>query len=754
MLALRLGIRLLRGGGQAGRSRLVLMVLGIGFGVLAVLLALAAPRALQAGAERVMDRFVVVAGDTDRATFRFAFLRDDLGDRYWTRVLVADVSDSAEPPPGIAALPAPGTAYLSPAAAAANRAAGVTLAGEQVVGVVGPAGLREPGELIEYVGVEVDQLPGGGQHGAGFGRPLPTSRTLPVTPATALLIMTLLVLLPAAVYLSACAQLSSASRGRRIAGLRLLGLEPHQAARAAGVESAVLGAAGSLVGLALYASASQILASRYAPGVEVYSTDIRLTPTIAVAVIAATTVVAYGLGRWASHRVLMRPLQARHDTTDNRASWWPLAPLVVGSGLLLPLGFLPLINPRWRMTGPDGATLLLVGGGLALIGLMLSLRVITVGLARGLAASPRSLPMRLAARRLMFEPASATRVLTGLVLLVVLASVGAAVSRDVLLVTTARTPGQAVELLASDLPDQQSRAEVFDVPSEHRFAIIPALGGVDIAPPGNYGEVLVGTCADARAFFEAPLAGCRDGSSFRLVDPAPANPDPVPALVPGTQLRTTEADLTVDIPQTAIEVPGAQRTTATTAVLVTDVASIAIEWPTSTRFALQVPTTLAALTKVRAGVHEVAPGARMALRFGNTDGREAVTFQRGLAVIGLGLGFGLAALAFIISTIDRAMERRRNVALLLVIGLPRTLLRRAQDLQALIPLAVVLTAALVVGQLISQAYLAGSGNQEGYYFEGLLLGIAMVAVATGLAVLGSRLTPGAQRLDPEYLRRE
>jgi hypothetical protein len=120
-----------------------------------------------------------------------------------------------------------------------------------------------------------------------------------------------------------------------------------------------------------------------------------------------------------------------------------------------------------------------------------------------------------------------------------------------------------------------------------------------------------------------------------------------------------------------------------------------------------------------------------------------------LAVIVLGIGL----LAVLITTIDRAIERRRQVTSQVALGVPIRVLRGSQLLQTLLPLWLGLIAAIGLGYLTVAAYLRLGGAPV----AAPTATIASMAVAAlvGAAMVAAASLPGiGGRLTPDLLRRE
>ncbi|WP_344750563.1 hypothetical protein, partial [Micromonospora olivasterospora] len=104
------------------------------------------------------------------------------------------------------------------------------------------------------------------------------------------------------------------------------------------------------------------------------------------------------------------------------------------------------------------------------------------------------------------------------------------------------------------------------------------------------------------------------------------------------------------------------------------------------------------------------------------------------------LGIG----AFLISSVVRVVDRRRDVVALVVVGARRRTLRLVQLAQTLGPLSIALTVSMVVGHLGGNALLRLQGKQVGWY-DGTLqaawpmvLVAVLAACAVGVIVVGLR----------------
>ena len=366
-----LGARLALGAGRAGLVRAALVAGGVAVGMVVLLTAAAVPQLASGQLARHAARLPVYA---DGAGAVQAGLRVDVRSepaRRGRSVTVIDVAGAGTPsplPPGVGALPRPGELVVSPALAEAlprdeglrARFPGV------VVAEVGDEGLLRPDELLLYRGVGQQELAGAGPV-TRFG--VPPADLLPYSDAQrerSLLAQAVLVFLgvPVLVLLMTVYRLSSTTRDRRLAALRLLGVSARSTRVVAGVESAVLALAGTLLGGVAFLLLRPLGEHVPVAGRRWFTGDLLPPPPLALALVLAVPLLAV-LVSLAPARLLRAPLALRRSAPARRPSPWRLAPALLGAAVLLqaasapsdgdhPEGLLP-----WVLAG-----IVLLGGGL------------------------------------------------------------------------------------------------------------------------------------------------------------------------------------------------------------------------------------------------------------------------------------------------------------------------------------------------------------------------------------------------------
>jgi hypothetical protein len=119
-------------------------------------------------------------------------------------------------------------------------------------------------------------------------------------------------------------------------------------------------------------------------------------------------------------------------------------------------------------------------------------------------------------------------------------------------------------------------------------------------------------------------------------------------------------------------------------------------------------------------------------------------------VAGVVLGVGL--LALMVSAIDRASQRRKEVVALQLVGLGRGVIRRAQGLETAVPVVIGSVLAVGLGALSGATYLSLDDASTIPWEQTIVLGC--VAVVGGLVVAAVSMVACAPRLRPEEIRAE
>jgi hypothetical protein len=768
---LRLGVRL----AFTDRPRLVIAASAVSLAVAFLLGSLGALPARQARLDRVAARTAVSVPETsgvERATWMTGYTT------YWRgrpveirRVATVGMGVA---PPGLARLPAPGELAVSPDLARVLRGPHRhelthRLPGHQSM-TIAAGGLSGPRELFAYVGVQASEL---SQTPAtlvtDFG--VADRAKVPLAVRTAAWLGAAGLLIPILVLVAAATRLSTASRDRRLAALRLVGATRPQARQLAGGEAAVLGALGVLGGL-LGLLALRSSALRPFPQPEgVFPADLWPTTPWVVAVFLGVPTLCVASGIFVVHHVLASPLHARREARIRRSGWLLFLPLTGGLAALV--AFRATQDIRAGDT-PLGLTLLVGGAALTAAGLATAAPVASRVAGAALERLGSGLASTLAARRIAADPTASARVVTGAVLVVFVAGWGLAY----LPVKTSAQGGYAVGRLAAHTPPGTILAwasgavdltRVRAVPGVHAVALLERVAIGVPAVAGRSFDVDVGSCDELDRVL-LPDLGC-DGSSAYLLpafrpgssgggDAAPNLPSLSRAFLRG---RDGHSLGPVALPSTlrplARSAASGIRVLASSGILV-ERATL----PTRKAYPAMALTVLVA-TDGSASTVEAArdvlssSGLVHAETLDETLERIGAGYlgYRSVVQAGLVIALVVAAASLAVTVADFIRERRRGIAALVAIGTPLRVIRRMLLLQMGAPLLVNVLLALLAAILASVLSLR-VGTDLGWRFSelpwaGWLLTVGAAVVAVLLATAATLpMVSAAGR--PESLRTE
>lgn len=549
--------------------------------------------------------------------------------------------------------------------------------------------------------------------------------------------------LQVAALAAAAGRLSAVVRARRLANLRLLGLTAARTRLVSAVEVGLFAGVGAIGGIGVFAACRPVLARVNIAGQRWPEQELQPGAQASVAVAAGCALLTIGLA-------------VLPDRLDQTASWarvrrastgppslWRLVPLAVGAGLCL------IVLRSENDEGPIaalGAGVVSLGIGLVLV-VPVFVRLVAVLLQR----FARGPVLLVAARRLQAQPAGMNRVVAGLL-------VGLFVVTGARSVVTAFESASQYRGAAIGLHDRQSvslGADADDVSAT--VTSIRAIQGVRSVTP--LPELTIVGCDPTRGCPVAVVATCEE---FATVYPSAEGcvPDEV------QWIRQYE-QVPPEIEPNARWSTRAQGGASMRAEPVRSVIDIDELEPLSRGHGVRIPPDAI-------GVGEVVAEARYTIAVVGDPGRDLperlrtagfegafapwdpidydfVATLRALAnaVAVLVLALGLAA--FAISAIDRAADRRRDVAGLLLIGAPRALLRRTQWIESAVPIVGGGVLAVLLGLLAGTSYLSVADGLEAPI--GAAVWLAIAAAIGGLLVAGLTVIAASPSADTQIVRR-
>lgn len=555
----------------------------------------------------------------------------------------------------------------------------------------------------------------------------------------------LAVSLPILALVATAGRLSAGLREHRLANLRLLGLSPAQTRAVAVSEAAVSALGGVLVGAVLFQPVRWALAALHPAGQ--HWPYLSLTPTppwyavICLAVLLAVIAIAVLPQRTRMPSALSRARRA----DARRPSWLRVLPLLVGAVICVQ----ELVRSGHRTT--DVVWVLFVGVPLLGIGLLLVVPVLVRLLADAMLRSNRTGPVALvAARRIQAQPAGVSRVVSGLLigLFVVTGARGVvgAFENGTQDAVRQLTQQQRVEVAATLHSETAVTARAQRVRGVRQVVAFPTL----TTPCGGLGceSAIVATCAQLHLIAPA-LHGCVDNTPMWLGHSGETK---------STTLRW----------RTNTDGKPAQMVVATTPVPTRQVTGNPwTELPPLDASVLLPPSMVDATklpTDIQVGVLVLgAPGRTLADHLAGAGLTVESTADFGFydyvaelraivwAVAAVLLSVGL--LAFAVAAIDRAVNRRREVVSLQLVGVPASLLRRAQWVEAALPIGLGTLLAVGAGLLASAAYLTygTAANRIPWHAAGVL---TLISLAGATAIAGLTVIAASPRIRPELIRAE
>ncbi|MDX3106474.1 FtsX-like permease family protein [Nonomuraea angiospora] len=406
--------RLLKGGGRKGMLGTWLTLGAVAVSTALLLFAVAANFAFESRSERGAWRNPVPAKENAVAVEAARF--DFVGDQAITVIDLAALKAGAPAPPGMPRFPAPGEVWLSPALAELAR----TLPADQLArrypgpkGVLGDEALVHPGELVAVIGHRPDApaMTAARSDDWIIGKGPSRVADLAGTPSedseayrALTLVASVLMVVPLLVFGGAAARLTVARRDQRLAALRLVGATPGQVIRMTVAEAVIVALAGALLGAAGYAVAAPLLARIPIGGGAWFVSDLFPSPLVLAAMLVAVPLLV-GLSAVAGlRRVVVSPLGVAKRETP------PGMKFVRVVALLAVLAAFPML------TRGTSVAVVAVALGLAFLCINLAGPWVVGIIGRVTAKSARAPARLLAGRRLVDDPRSAWRTVSGVAL--------------------------------------------------------------------------------------------------------------------------------------------------------------------------------------------------------------------------------------------------------------------------------------------------------------------------------------------------
>ncbi|MFI6687743.1 ABC transporter permease [Streptomyces sp. NPDC050485] len=772
---LALGTRFALTGGREGWVRTLLTALGVGLGVALLLGAASVPQLTGERAARSHARQPFSEG-SDKNTGRLKasllyavadteFRDDTIGGR-----LLRSASASPVLPPGLTAIPAPGTMAVSPALRDLLASPEGELLRQRlpfkITQTIGDAGLVNPSELFFYAGSSALSADSGADSAAGFGNIGDVQQLNPMLVVLVILICVVL-LMPVAIFIATAVRFGSEQRDRRLAALRLVGADARTTRWIAGGEALAGAVLGLATGTLLFLGAAQVIGPIGLWSVGFFPGDFTPVPWLAALVAVAVPALAVGVTLAAMRSVSVEPLGVvRGGRPRRRRLWWRLLLPAAGALLLVVSQRLDIeLNALAPVAIAAGATLVLLG----LITLLPWLVEAVVARLRG-----GSLPWQLAVRRLQLSSGTASRAVSGITV-----AVAGSVALQMFFVgihddfnkVTGADASRAQYTVMANYPDT-ALAERMIGAFRQTPGVRQVIGSVTsyVTRPGTVAagdirpttQLTLGDCATLREL--ADIDSCTDGDTFvvhptddpeqaawmdRTARPGrPVNtaPDHEPGarqvlwtLPASARTVTARPDPTGREEHGIFVTPGAIDTSLLTSGAVTRAVLVVDQ---------EVPD---AAEHIRNTATRVNPLLRVATVRTIERDQQYAGIQTGLQAASLAT-LGLIAASMLVSQLEQLRERRRLLAALVAFGTRRTTLAGSVLWQTALPVALGIALAAVGGTALGALMLRIIGKTVTEWWLFAPLAAAGAAVILAVTVLS---LPALWRLmRPDGLRTE
>ncbi|MFD7667032.1 ABC transporter permease [Streptomyces sp. NPDC059788] len=768
------GLRFATGGGREGWIRTALTAVGVGLGVAVLLLGASAPSLLDSwhGREKAREN-LGQAHDPRPADNTLLYAHADT--RYHQQTIRGRLvePDGTHPPkpPGVAALPVPGTMLVSPGLKELLDSSGGKALRERlpyrVVGTIGDAGLQGPAELTYLAGSSALSERLGAYRIDHFGlefvqRPMRA-------PAVVLVIMTCVALLtPVMVFIGTSVRFGNERRELRLAALRLVGADIRTTRRIAAGEALLGSLAGLVLGAGFFLGGRQFASVVTLWDINVFPSDITPDPLLAALVVVAVPAAAVLVTLFAQRGVTVEPLGVvRHRPPVRRRLWWrPLVPLA-GAGLLVTVS-----RDVDRVDSPMNTARLAIGATLLLLGVTALLPWLVDAVVRRLRGGP--VPWQLATRRLQLNSGAATRAVAGIIV-----AVAGAIAVHMTFTgmqagfaeSYARTGRPVVEMTGGTDGWEQTRDAVAALRGTQGVSRAQGTIETSVSAAGDRGRLMegsefrvadgvfatVGDCAELARL--ADVGSCRDGDVFltdNLRDGTFAKPGARVNLDPPEGFGPTRPPRLWTVPATArvVHARTGSDKLPTRGLLITPSAVDVhrMHQPLMHLTAHYDPAAPDAVERIRTAAARINPSMAVVPLAENRHDGQYDSLRTGLFV-GAVITLLLIGAGLVISTVEQLHEHRRLLSVLDAFGTRRTTMGWSVLWQTAIPVALGLLLA-VGGGLALGTLLLWMIDSSVFVDWPVVAGMAGAGAAVILLVTVASLPPLWRMMRPDGLRTE
>ena len=754
---IRLGLRLTLGSGREAMTRLLVTATAVALGVALLLAALAGVNGLHSQTDRGawLDTSAQASRPGSNAhELWWLSSVDQFDNQGIDRIDLAAAGPGAPIPPGMSHLPGPGEYYVSPALAALFRSEPANelrdrYPGHQI-GILGAAALPSPNSLIIVIGHSASHLsrvPHALEVGAIQRTPASCYNCQNTNGSGSILEWILAVgaialLLPMLILIATASRLSSARREERFAAMRLIGATPHQISVVSAVESALAALAGVAAGFALFFLFRPLIYSVPFTGAPFARGDLSLTSADILIAVIGVPLAAILSARLALRRVQISPLGVTRRVSSRPPRIFRLIPLAAGIALLA----------YFDAAGKPGAVgsqllELLVGFMLLVTGLVLAGPWFTTAGSRLMVKRAGRPATLIAGRRLLDNPKTAFRFISGLVIALFISSavVGALSS-----IAAASYAGGRSTAGSDTLADPFCSFSTSNCPASATVASVSHNVLAKLRTTTGVRSVTVvhqNPQSALRFSFGSSRAPLRNSFGVVACDQLAKTPA-IGRCAPGAVIadvgyflsnvlgHSSHASTTV-WPSSKMSGARAARLPVDAVVVATDGSAGSIE---RARTALEVAFPF--------------QGTPVAVDAFDPSTARLLTTIQDMTDVMIVASLIIAACSLAVNIAAGLGERKRPFSLLRLTGVPLSVLRRIVALESALPLLIVATVSIVVGLVSAALYLhsqvAIAFRVPGLAYWGTVLG----GLEASLAIIASTFPLLNRMTGPEVARNE
>lgn len=620
--------------------------------------------------------------------------------------------------PGIAAPPAPGQYYASPALQRLIESTPAQELGDrygQLAGVIDDSALPGPDALVVITGVTEARLrqgPAAMLVTEFTTNPYGESASLY---RTALLTGGIAVLFPVLLLVSIATGLGAAQRQERFATLRLIGASPRRVAGMAAVETAVPSLAGALLGVVLAVAFRPAAANIPVNGTRVFLADFTFGVGFAAAAVVLVVAACALVAARRTARSGIGPLGVTRAMPERTPTLWRAVPLLAGLTSMVTGTVLTKIDTD----GSPWTSPLLLGGfalssvGIVSIGPWLTRMVSIIGLQRA-----RSASTLIAAGRISRTPVATFRSVSGLVIAVFMASVFAG---GISAIGKVEKPEARPGLL---------------LPTSVYALVAPAYTAGQVSSAAQGIKELAGIRDTTIGYAKTPL-GQGDTMDIHVAAADAASL--------GFEERATEKIVSFDA--------SFLNSRTSTPVPLTAAPVDSLEGLVPVMMAVNTDGTPEAIDRARTALNTSGITATPATSPADSAAMSSTRLIQGLAAlayIGVFVAVVIAGISLAVSTAAAILDRKRVLGLMRLMGMPVSVLRKVIVHEAAVPLLAVLLLSVGLGFFVAWLMISSFGGgrtitwpSTEYYAAlslSLLLALAAVAATFGRVRSGTAIT--------------